>query len=198
MLTCHQLNLHSQYTPLVSNLSISIMPGSLVYLRGNNGSGKSSLLRVFANIQSITSGHVKWYGDNITNVDSNYCTYIGHKLAIKPELTVREHLLFWGTLYNSIPVIDAAIHYFSLYNILEKPSAALSEGMKKKLALSRLLLSNNDLWLLDEIDSNLDKQNLALLQNCITSKLNTGGVVVIASHQDAIVDKPQELILEDF
>lgn len=199
MLTCNEVTASAADKLLFNKVSISILPGSILYIRGSNGSGKTSFLRILSNIQPADSGSVYWYGEAINDLD-NYCTYIGHKLAIKPELTAIEHLEFWGQIYNSKEAIAASIAYFNLYDILDKPCYFLSAGEKKRVAISRLLISNNDLWILDEVDTNLDEENAALLYRAIISKRENGGVVIIASHRYKEHNslKSQELLLADF
>ena len=157
--------------------SFTAFPRSIIKIIGNNGSGKTTFLRMLAGIIKPKTGKI------ISNFDS---TYIGHELGIKDELTVSEQLLFWANIENNMMLMPAAIAVLKLEEILDVFCYKLSAGNKQKLALAKLLLSNNDLWLLDEIDTALDEANLEILHNIITTKANHGGIVCFSSHSNIL------------
>lgn len=198
MLTCDNVSLKNAKENLFKCFGINIFPGSITYIRGKNGSGKTSLLRIIANIQEPTNGRILWYGENINFLNKPFCTYIGHKIAFHTEMKVIEVLRFWADLYQTTAKIPAAIEYLQLANIISQPCYQLSTGNIKKVTLSRLFLNDNELWLLDEIDTNLDNDNLTLLQKCIEAKKDSGGVVILASHLPSLCKNFQEIQLGDF
>jgi heme exporter protein A len=183
MLTVHNISYSINERKLFANISMSLLPSCVLYIKGSNGSGKTTLLRIMAGIIEPSSGQILCNLENIKDIAKPYCTYIGHMSANKSEFTVLDNLKFWTGAYNSNEVLEAAIHYFRLQDILGRKYYELSEGNKKKVALARLLACQSDLWLLDEIDSNLDQENRDLLYNLIISKANNGGIIVISSHQ---------------
>lgn len=179
---------------------MSFLPSSIVYVRGENGCGKTSLLRIIAAIQKPTGGRVT-FGINskpVFTLNKPHCTYIGHHLGIKQELSVFENIKFWSEIFDSPELISASITYFSLEEILDKKCYELSAGNKKKVALSRLILCPSKLWLLDEVDSNLDQSNKELLLNLIVSHANNGGIAFIASHNPPPIKTAQILNLSDY
>ena len=95
-------------------------------------------------------------------------------------------------------LINVAIKYFQLEDILDVRSADLSAGMKKKVTMSRLILCPSKLWLLDEIDTNLDTANKELLTRLILSHANNGGCSFIASHDWTPVKTISTLNLNDY
>lgn len=180
---------------LFNSITISFLPSSIVHITGKNGSGKSSLLKIIAGIQKPTSGTFYFGASKNCEYDSfflegqnklPYCLYIGHKLGLKNELTVIENLRFWSNLYNSSETLDASIYYFGLQKILDKKCYELSAGNQKKVALSKLLSCQSELWLLDEVDTNLDEENKQLLHGLIASKASNEGIIMIASHAEII------------
>lgn len=201
MLSFNQLTCTINGTPLFNNLSLTLLPFSITYLQGANGCGKTSLLRIIAGIQKPTKGHI-YLGSRpgivIDNIKKPYCTYIGHNFGLKSELTIFENLKFWSSIYNSLEALEASIHYFKLGDILSKKYYQLSAGNQKKVALSTLLSCQSDLWLLDEVESNLDQENRSLLHNLIISKANNGGIVLMTSHEQPAIKTAQILKLEDY
>jgi heme exporter protein A len=199
MLSLNQLTYTINDRILFNNISITFLPSSIVYLNGANGCGKTSLLRMIAGIQRPTSGHISYkYNSFLEESNKPYCTYIGHNLGLKLQLTVFENLKFWSEIYNSLEVLEASIHYFQLQNILDTKCYELSSGNQKKVALSRLLSCQSDLWLLDEVESNLDQKNRDLLNNLIIAKANNNGIILISSHEKALVKSAQFMNIEDY
>lgn len=200
MISLHSAGLAIEERELFKDISIEFPPSSIIWLKGKNGSGKTALLRSLAGIRSLTSGKITVGTKkvDIGEIPKPYCTYIGHKFAIKPELSVIENLEFWADSYNSAMLIDAAILYFSMQNIMHKKCYELSAGNQKKVALSRLLACPSKLWLLDEVDSNLDEENKKLLINLITIHANNGGITFFASHADPGIKTAQTLDLDKY
>ena len=183
---------------LFSDLSLCLLPSSIMYIVGENGSGKTSLLRATAGIGECTSGNISFKGKNISELPKAYSTYIGHNLGLKQELTVFENLKYYSSFYNSLEALEASIHYFRLQNILYKKCYELSSGTKKKVALSKLLSCQSDLWLLDEVETNLDAENKQLLNNLIISKANNGGIILISTHNAPTIKTSQNLFISDY
>ena len=183
---------------LFSDLSLCLLPSSILYILGANGSGKTSLLRSTAGIGSSSSGNIYFRGTNIHELPKPYCTYIGHNLGLKPELSVFENLKSHSSFYNSLEALEASIHYFKLHEVLDKKCYELSSGTQKRVALSKLLSCQSDLWLLDEVETNLDAENKHLLNNLIVSKANNGGIILISSHDAPTIKTSQNLYIEDY
>lgn len=197
MISLHNLSFLINQEVVFNNISMSFLPSSIIYIKGKNGSGKTSLMRMIAGIQSPTSGNITATSSAIpiSEMQKPYCTYIGHKLGIKTELTVLENLEFMSKIYDSCELLDAAIVYFNMQNIIEKKCYELSAGMQKKVALARLIICQSKLWLLDEVDTNLDQDNKELLIRLIISHADSGGIVFIASHNEHEIKTGQILDL---
>lgn len=199
MLSCENLTLmhHGSYhESLLKDVSFSMMPASVLYIMGPNGVGKTSLLETIAGLKAPYSGKIKFNSKELRSYPQTLVNYIGHKLAIKSQLTALENLKYWAQALDGAQALQAAILYLDLGNILEQKCSMLSSGMCKKLSLARLLLSAAPIWLLDEISANLDEQNLQLLQALVSSKVSSGGIVIISSHIKPV--NAQILNLEDF
>ncbi len=178
MISLNNLSHDIRGKSLFSNISVSIFPGAIVKIIGNNGSGKSTFLRILAGIQNQKSG--------IIYTDIEKVAYIGHNIAVKDDMTVLEQLEFWAAITGDEILIPAAVRYMRIEDILGCYCYRLSSGNKQKVAISRLLVSDAKIWILDEVDSSLDEENLELLKNLIISKTSNGGIVVYSSHTDIL------------
>ncbi|MDF2965134.1 MAG: ccmA [Rickettsiaceae bacterium] len=199
ILTLEDLSLKSANHLLFSNVSLTFLPGSVTILKGANGSGKTSLLRIIAGISAPTSGRVLINDKDISQLAKPFVNYVGHNIGIKAELTVLENIERMAENYNSRERIAAAIHFFGLKGHLMDKCYKLSAGNQKKVALCRLLACNAKIWLLDEAETNLDEENRRLLANCVYAQASSGGIIISATH---IKENPyitgQEVRLEDF
>ncbi|UCM85673.1 MAG: heme ABC exporter ATP-binding protein CcmA [Rickettsia endosymbiont of Culicoides impunctatus] len=198
MLSFEQVTLIIEQKSIFTNISMTFLPSSIVYFQGTNGCGKTSLLRIVANIQNPTSGNILYRTLNCKYLKKPYCNYIGHNLGLKSQTTVLEYLRFWSTIYDSLETLESSVHYFKLYNILHEKCYRLSAGNQKKVALAKLIACQSNLWLLDEVEANLDQENKELLYNLMISKANNGGVILATSHSNIDIKSAQIINLEDY
>ena len=189
MLSLSSVCINTSESELIKNLSVTFLPSSIVYFRGKNGCGKTSLLRAIAGIKGISSGQITFGKNNIIPEDlvKPYCVYIGHKTGVKTELTVIENIEFWAKTYNSPELVSAAIFYFKLEDYIHTKCYALSAGQKQRVALAKLLACSSPIWLLDEVENNLDTNSRELLNNLIISKANNGGIIIASSHTEPLI-----------
>ncbi len=189
-------------------LEFTLSEGGALILRGANGSGKSSLLRILAGLLAPAAGELRW---NETSVEedpetfqNNIC-YIGHGNAIKPVLSVQENLSFWAKLYppksaeeDLEALLARALECFSLTTLRDVPGRQLSSGQSRRLALARLITSPAAIWLLDEPSVGLDDVSLKRLESAIAEHRASGGLVIAATHTPLDISGAELLLLEDF
>jgi heme exporter protein A len=165
------------------DLSLSVPAGGALVLTGPNGAGKSTLLRLLAGLVRPVAGRLVWDGADVLSDVADHgrrVAYLGHQDAIKPGLTVTENLRFAAAVSRrSIP---AALEAVGLEVLADLPARMLSAGQKRRLALSRLVLSTAPLWLLDEPTLGLDSASVERFGGLLTRHLNAGGLVVAATH----------------
>ncbi len=184
---------------ILSDVNFSAKSGSGIFLRGDNGVGKTTLLMAIAGYLHIGAGKITWGTDNNEEENSliENLHFIAHQDAIKPTLSLKENLMFWCSLYGGAPekVIDA-LKIVGLSHAIDFEAGLLSAGQKKRLSLARLLVANRALWLLDEPTSSLDKQGDELVVSLIDNHLERGGIAIIATHLDLNIKNAKTLILE--
>jgi heme exporter protein A len=165
------------------DLSLSVPQGGALVLAGPNGSGKSTLLRLLAGLVRPETGRLLWNGaDALADLADHgrRVAYLGHQDAIKPGLSVAENLRFAAAVSGR--PINAALEAVGLLALAELPARMLSAGQKRRLALSRLLLSSAPLWLLDEPTLGLDTAAIERFAALLARHRAMGGIVVAATH----------------
>ncbi len=167
-------------------LSFSLEPGNTLWIKGKNGAGKSSLLRLCAKLLKPAGGSIFWQGTDIRSDDESYggqYHYLGHQNALKPVLTVRENLAFWADFHGENN-LDTALNDFDLLGLADTRVEYLSAGQKKRVSLARLTASLAPLWILDEPISSLDTDHISLFNMRLSEHVKAGGMALFATHQD--------------
>jgi len=201
MLTFNKINVSVNGIDLVKDFSLTIFHGACVIIKGKNGSGKTTLLKSLSGIVALGSGKIFYNENDIINHIKEYNSlicHIGHGNALNLELTVLENLEYWATLNNRIDTITAASIVFDLQELFHTKVGNLSKGWQRKVALTRLLLTNAEIWFLDEPYTNLDQASCTILDNLIFSKCSQNGIVIVASHIKENIFNSINVCMEDF
>jgi heme exporter protein A len=186
VLTGAGLTLWRGTTRLFESLSFTLVPGAALLIEGPNGAGKTTLLRVIAGLTMPESGSVAWQGLPLReqlNAARLRLVFTGHALALKTELSTRENLQFFARLAGLDGRVDEILEATGLGACADLEVRLLSAGQRRRAALARVLLSDADLWLLDEPQTNLDADGRQFLEEAIRSHLRRGGMAAIAAHQ---------------
>lgn len=165
-------------------LCFALQTGVLLEVLGRNGAGKTSLLRVIAGLSKPVSGELTWHG--IADAQAPSMTYIAHKPAVKNVLTVRQNLSDCARLHGQYDdaIVEHALSAFDLLPWADVLCAEISEGQRRKIALSRLLVEGSSLWILDEPTASLDQAGVDHLAAMIDQHLQAHGLAVIATHRE--------------
>lgn len=179
---------------LFSGLSFSLHSGQIMQVQGENGSGKTSLLRTLCGFMMPDEGDIVWNGGNIRELEEEYYAdmlYLGHLNAIKDELSALENLrISTGLAGAELNEKDAiiALRRLGLKGRELLPTKVLSQGQRRRVALARLLVSDAKLWVLDEPLAALDVAAVALIQEVIAEHLARQGMVIFTTHQPLLVE----------
>ena len=189
---------------LFEELNLEINPGSILRISGDNGSGKSSLLRILCGLLTPHAGKVFWGSDPITEDRDQFhgeLIYLGHIPALKADFSAIENLMSLALLGGqSISNLEAmnALREAGLDRQAHRFIRTLSQGQKQRIALSRLLLPQpKSIWILDEPFNALDRDANRALQNLLINHVNRGGIVALSSHQDLQIDDNARVIRLD-
>lgn len=175
---------------LFAGLAFELAAGQCLHVAGNNGAGKTSLLRILAGLLSPTDGQVHWKGVDITRSREEFgaeLAFVGHLNGIKDELSAIENLRFAAALRGadaSAAAALAALEKVGLADHADVVARHLSQGQKRRVALARLCApAAPPLWILDEPFNALDAGAVVTLHDLIDGHLATGGMVVLTAHQ---------------
>ncbi|MBI5918653.1 MAG: cytochrome c biogenesis heme-transporting ATPase CcmA [Nitrosomonadales bacterium] len=179
--------------PLFSGLSFSLGAGELLQVQGENGKGKTSLLRTLCGFMQPVAGEIRWRGENVEELDEDYYAellYLGHHNAIKDELNALENLqvsagLAGGELSEKEALV--ALRRMGLKGRELLPVKVLSQGQRRRVALARMLVSQAPLWVLDEPLTALDVGAVGLIQELLGEHLARDGMVIFTTHQPLAV-----------
>ena len=187
MLTIQGLSYAYSDRFLFKNLSFDLNPGELIQLKGRNGSGKTTLIKVLCGILKNYEGSIS-FDNNVDSEDRNEIFYLGHKNALKDNLTVLENLKYdYRSDGIELTKLKENLATLGLENYLFSKVSDLSEGQKRKIILSCFMASNKSIYLLDEPLINLDEESKKIVSSEIENKINGGSSIVFTSHEKNIL-----------
>ena len=170
---------------IFADLTFAVHGGEMLALRGPNGVGKTTLLRLIAGFLRPAAGTLELHGGAPDEPIAAQSHYVAHQNANKPQLTAEENLAFWcDFLGGDRTDIGPALAALDLEPLRHLPGAVLSAGQKRRLALARLLLARRPVWLLDEPTVGLDVDSVAALSAIMRRHLEEGGIIIASTHID--------------
>jgi heme exporter protein A len=184
---------------LFSELSFTVQPGEMVQIAGINGAGKTSLLRILAGLAQAEEGEVKWQGEGLSRMRYQYhqdLLWLGHQPGIKTVLTAFENLSFYHA--NSAESLRwQALTEVGLAGFEDLPVNQLSAGQQRRVALARLWLSTQKLWILDEPFTAIDVTGVEKLTSQLQRHTENGGMVILTTHQPLAVGNVRQVHLQE-
>lgn len=190
---------------IFTDISFTLGAGESLVLTGRNGSGKSTLLRVVAGLLRPEAGRVAWTAESAESGmrAAEACHYLGHRNAMKAELTVFENLAFWKDFLGDaedgkgISPGEAA-EAVGLGGIIHLPFGYLSAGQQRRMAFAKLLVAYRPVWILDEPTAALDVSAEGVFTKLIKAHLAVGGILLAATHQPLGLENARELRMTGF
>ena len=174
---------------LFAPVSFELQAGQALHLQGENGSGKTSLLRALCGLSPLSQGAVNWCGEPLPEARQAFSKdvfYLGHALGLKDELSALENLQAACAIAAQRLNTDAAVRALQAQGLRKRmhlPLRVLSQGQKRRVALARLQVSAARLWLLDEPWVALDQAAQSALSDMLQTHVAQGGLLLFTSHQ---------------
>ncbi|HEY7021092.1 MAG TPA: heme ABC exporter ATP-binding protein CcmA [Ktedonobacterales bacterium] len=193
-----------EFKPVLRGVSLAVPAGATVALLGPNGAGKTTLLRILATLARPTTGEVTIDGLDLrrdAQAIRQHIGYLGHQPMLYEELTAEENLDFFARMngvQNRHARVNAMIERVGLRQKAKDRVRDLSRGQTQRLALARALLHEPSLLLLDEPDSGLDEQGIALLEEVLRERSVAGQTAIFTTHDLAwglrVADRAMALV----
>ena len=177
-------------TPALAGVSLRVEAGRTVALLGSNGAGKTTLLRLLATAIRPSYGSARVDGldvDREADLVRERVAYLSHATGLYDDLTARENLSFAATMLRTpepAARVDRALADVGLGPRARDRVGTFSAGMRRRLALARLLLGNASVVLLDEPYAALDAEGLELIDQLLAAWREVGVTVIVASHAE--------------
>lgn len=188
---------------LFRGLDFELPSGRIVWLRGPNGSGKTSLLRLLAGLSTPAEGEITWGGVPLREAGEGWCRslcYLAHANALKDDLSVLESLQFLARLHGHAGDESGcaeALRRVGLHSRRHAAVRTLSQGQRRRVALARLQLdAAAPVWILDEPYDALDAEGTAMLDAALSAHAKRGGAAVLTSHIELTLADPAPTVLQ--
>jgi heme exporter protein A len=189
LLSTHDLACERGERLLFKDLGFELGKGEALLVRGGNGHGKTSLLRILCGLSVPAAGVVRWRDQSITQVHEQYgreMAYIGHANGIKDDLTPVENLRLTAALGGrelDLASAMTALEHVGLSRCMDFPARVLSFGQRRRVALAGLMTAGALLWILDEPLTGLDVHGVAMVEQMIRDHVVAGGLAIMTTHQ---------------
>lgn len=173
---------------VVQDVSFSLGEGDALTVTGANGAGKSTLLRALCGLLPLAGGQLRLMGlgegEDDPLIFREKLHYLGPQNAMKAALSVRENLSFWREFSGGADgmTIEEALSAVELPHVADLPFSYLSTGMKRRVAICRLLVSKKPVWIVDEPTSGLDGHSSKLFSGLCRAHCADGGILIAATH----------------
>ena len=204
MLLANNLSFERSGKCLFQKLDLSVPPQKIIQIRGRNGIGKTTLIKILSNIMLPTTGEIYWNGKNIrknTNDFFKNLVLILDNNTSKNDLTVIENIKFWQTIFSS-PInkneIDSLLELLKIHNYKDTLVKHLSRGEKRKLELSRLMIEKKKLWIFDEPYLGLDDETINIFNQTLINHSKAEGMIIFSSHHLLEMQGVETINLEDY
>jgi heme exporter protein A len=174
---------------LFSGLDLAVEPGEWLHVQGENGAGKTSLLRILASLSPPAEGEIRWKNTPIKALAEDYhrdMLFLGHHGAVKEDLTPLENLTLAAKLDGTTLDETDALKTLARFGLRGREDLAvrfLSAGQKRRVLLARLAVRQAALWILDEPFTALDVKAVDMLSSLIEEHVKAGGICILTSHQ---------------
>ena len=190
MLLVNNLKFERSGKVIFENIHITASPGKIVFVKGNNGTGKTTLLKTLVNILKPNEGDIFWMGKKIKNNIFNFyqeTTLIMDKPTSSLTMTIIENINFWKKITSSKIKFEEIFKLLEMLEIdqyLKKQTMYLSLGEIKKLELTRLILEQKKLWILDEPYIGLDRNSVEIINETFLDHVSNNGIIIFSSNNE--------------
>ena len=179
--------------PILKNLNLEVLPGSIYGFLGSNGAGKSTTIRNILGLLQPQSGEITIFGQKLNRAKRTVFQEIGALIespSLYPHLHAIDNLKITCQYQNiSTRKIDEVLDKVGLLSHRKKAVRKYSTGMKQRLGLALALIHNPQLLLLDEPTNGLDPSGITEIRKIILQLREEGKTILLSSHLLAEIEK---------
>ena len=190
-----EINCQLQRDQFNLEVHLTVAPGAVLAITGENGSGKTSTLDMIAGLLACTTGKIslndRLFDDSTTNQfvqpEKRGVSAVFQGGGLFSHMTVEKNIIFGrGAAYRNTPRFESAVEQFDLAGLLSRKPSTLSGGQRQRVALARAFLAPSEILLLDEPTTSLDATSRDEVRSAMKTFFETyKGVVILVSHDDA-------------
>lgn len=189
---------------LLPSTSVGVAHGEALIIRGNNGTGKTTLLRVLAGIRQPSTGSVQVAGEVVSQRNRSFRRKVATMIGIPPmapDLTVRDHVtLVAATWFNGnadiAVVAEQGLDQLGMASLGERFPHELSSGQTQLFGLCLVLARPFDVLILDEPEQRLDPERLGVVIDVLKALRDRGVTVVAATHSPVLAEHLGDRVLD--
>ncbi|HYX33330.1 MAG TPA: heme ABC exporter ATP-binding protein CcmA [Oligoflexus sp.] len=194
MLKIHNLEFRYQFRRILQGVSFAAEAGEIVHIIGPNGAGKTTLMTILAGLRREHAGRIEYESKpgQVADDRRDFIEYLPAEAnALYGKMDAMTNLRFWQSLRGLKSTDEALVNELELWDLDHPlirqnfPVERYSTGMKRRLALARVKLSETPCWLLDEPLYGLDTKGIQTFQAMLQGHLQKGGQAWIVSHDTA-------------
>ncbi len=202
IINLNNVSIFQKHNLVLTNVSMNIDKGEIVYLMGRTGSGKSSLLKMLYGELVLKEGSGNIAGFDLTKLKPKEIPFLRRKLGIVfqdfqllTDRSINENLIFvlkatgWNDKTEMQKRIQDVLEKVHLSTKGFKMPHELSGGEQQRVAIARSLLNDPELILADEPTGNLDPETSEGIMSLLVEISKTGRAVLIATHDMMMFDK---------
>lgn len=180
---------------VIRDINFELRGGDILAVFGENGTGKTTLLKIIAGILKPDSGKITVENEGEKEIRK---IFIGHIPVLYNNLTVVENLLFWAKIYGCKTVSDKIkeyLEYFDIVDYSDVKMSALSAGTMKKVDITRSLIISPQIIIIDEPFSNIDEKGRRKISDLLNSFAENGCIIVFSSPNLVPIRRTKEIFL---
>jgi len=182
---------------LLAPVSVTVQRGEALVVRGQNGTGKSTLLRVLAGVRAPSSGTARIGGASPLGRDRSFRRRVAAMIGLPPmapDLTLRDHVLMVATTWTDDAgaagkATDGVLAELRLSQLGERFPHELSSGQTQLFGLSLVLVRPFEVLILDEPEQRLDAEHLGLVIHALRARRDKGATLVVATHSVVLAEE---------
>ncbi len=182
LLQCINLNKSFGEKQILKNINLEIPRGKIIGLLGKNGTGKSTLIKLFNDLLTVTSGEILINGKPVGVESKKIISYLPERTYLDKSMTVEKTIKYFSEFYENF---DSEKAYKLLKDLGLDPNQKLSKmskGMQEKVQLVLVMSRKADLYILDEPLGGVDPATRDYILDTILTNFNEGASVIISTH----------------